>query len=74
MKDSGTQTAEQADSDKQNDQSKTKQNKAVSESSISNFQSSIIDMKTLSTAINHLLQPSQTTKAKEHAQNIPEEK
>ncbi|WP_377863943.1 sensor histidine kinase [Bacillus sp. R86525] len=68
---SGTQTAEQAESDKQNEQSKTKQNKAVSESSISNFQSSQIDMKTLSTAINHLLQPSQTAKAKEHAQNIP---
>lgn len=68
---SGTQTAEQAESDKQNDQSKTKQNKAVSESSISNFQSSQIDMNTLSTAINHLLQPSQTAKAKEHAQNIP---
>ena len=71
LKASGTQTAEQAESDKQNDQSKTKQNKAVSESSISNFQSSQIDMKTLSTAINHLLQPSQTAKAKEHAQNIP---
>ncbi|MED1381578.1 sensor histidine kinase [Bacillus mycoides] len=71
LKASGTQTAEQAESDKQNDQSKTKQNKAVSESSISNFQSSQIDMKALSTAINHLLQPSQTAKAKEHAQNIP---
>ena len=37
---------------------------------ISNFQSSIIDYKSLSTAINHLLQPSQTVKAKEHTQNL----
>ena len=34
-----------------------------------NFQSSIIDYNALS-AINHLLQPSQTAKAKEHTQNI----
>lgn len=69
-KENGTPTTEQADSDKQNDGSKTKQNKAVSEGSISNFQSSIIDYKSLSTAINHLLQPSQTVKAKEHTQNL----
>ncbi|PFK15618.1 sensor histidine kinase [Bacillus cereus] len=68
-KENGTPTTEQANSDKQNDESKTKQNKAVSEGSISNFQSSIIDYKSLSTAINHLLQPSQTVKAKEHTQN-----
>ena len=37
-----------------------------------NFQSAIIDYNSLSTAINHLLQPSQTAKAKEHAQNISE--
>ncbi|PFJ07516.1 two-component sensor histidine kinase [Bacillus cereus] len=67
---SGTQTAEHVDSDKKNDQSKTMQNKAVAGSSIFNFQPSSIDYKTLSTAINHLLQPSQTAKAKEHAQNI----
>ncbi|MBJ8054048.1 HAMP domain-containing histidine kinase [Bacillus cereus] len=60
-----TQTAEHADS-----VTKNEQNKAVSESSISNFQSSIIDFKTLSTAINHLLQPSQTTKAKENVANL----
>ncbi|PHB14749.1 two-component sensor histidine kinase, partial [Bacillus pseudomycoides] len=42
----------------------------VSEGSISNFQSSIIDFKTLSTAINHLLQPSQTATAKENAANL----
>lgn len=30
-----------------------------------NFQSAIIDYNSLSTAINHLLQPSQTAKAKE---------
>ena len=35
-----------------------------------NFQSAIIDYNSLSTAINHLLQPSQTAKAKEHTQNI----
>ncbi|MDM5430341.1 sensor histidine kinase [Bacillus mycoides] len=69
-KENGAQTTEHADSDKQNDQSKTNQNKAVPESNIFNFQSSIIDYKTLSTAINHLLQPSQTAKTKEHAQNI----
>ncbi|EJS74388.1 two-component sensor histidine kinase [Bacillus cereus] len=69
----GTQTAEHADPDKKNEQSKTNQNKAVSEGSISNFQSSQIDLKALSTAINHLLQPSQTAKAKEHTQNISEE-
>ena len=63
-KENGTPTTEQADLDKQNNQSKTNQNKAVSEGSISNFQSSIIDYKSLSTAINHLLQPSQTAKAK----------
>ena len=68
-KENGTPTTEQADSDKQNDGSKTKQNKAVSEGSISNFQSSIIDYKSLSTAINHLC-PSQTVKAKEHTQNL----
>ena len=69
-KENGAQTTEHADSDKQNDQSKTNQNKAVPESNTFNFQSSIIDYKTLSTAINHLLQPSQTAKTKEHAQNI----
>lgn len=69
-KENGTPTTEQADLDKQNNQSKTNQNKAVSEGSISNFQSSIIDYKSLSTAINHLLQPSQTAKAKEHTQNL----
>ena len=69
-KENGTPTTEQADSDKQNDGSKTKQNKAVSEGSISNFQSSIIDYKSLSTAINHLLRSSQTVKAKEHTQNL----
>ncbi|RAN84670.1 cell wall metabolism sensor histidine kinase WalK [Bacillus sp. SRB_331] len=69
-KENGAQTTEHADSNKQNDQSKTNQNKAVPESNIFNFQSSIIDYKTLSTAINHLLQPSQTAKTKEHAQNI----
>ncbi|HDR7621393.1 HAMP domain-containing sensor histidine kinase [Bacillus mycoides] len=62
------QTAEHADS-----VTKNEQNKAISESSISNFQSSIIDFKTLSTAINHLLQPSQTTKAKENVANLSEE-
>ncbi|PFP04828.1 sensor histidine kinase [Bacillus thuringiensis] len=70
VKENGTPTTEQADSDKQNDQSKTNQNKAVSEGNISNFQSSIVDYKSLSTAINHLLQPSQTAKAKEHTQNL----
>ncbi|GAB6521234.1 HAMP domain-containing sensor histidine kinase [Bacillus cereus] len=70
MKENGTPTTEQADLDKQNDQSKTNQNKAVSEGNISNFQSSIVDYKSLSTAINHLLQPSQTAKAKEHTQNL----
>ncbi|MGH0431312.1 HAMP domain-containing histidine kinase [Bacillus mycoides] len=60
-----TQTVEHADS-----VTKNEQNKAVSESSISNFQSSIIDFKTLSTAINHLLQPSQTAKAKENTANL----
>ncbi|MED1111967.1 HAMP domain-containing sensor histidine kinase [Bacillus paramycoides] len=67
-----TQNVEHAESDKKNDQSKKEQNKAVSESSISNFQPSSIDYKTLSTAINHLLQPSQTAKAnaKENTQNI----
>ncbi|AOM13697.1 sensor histidine kinase [Bacillus thuringiensis] len=69
-KENGTPTTEQADSDKQNDQSKTNQNKAVSEGNISNFQSSIVDYKSLSAAINHLLQPSQTAKAKEHTQNL----
>ncbi|PDZ64040.1 two-component sensor histidine kinase [Bacillus cereus] len=70
-KENGALSTEQADSDKQNDQSKTNQSKAVSESLISNFQPSIIDYKALSTAINHLLQPSQTAKAKEqHTQNI----
>jgi signal transduction histidine kinase len=69
-KENGTPTTEQADSDKQNDQSKTNQDKAVSEGNISNFQSSIVDYKSLSTAINHLLQPSQTAKAKEHTQNL----
>ncbi|GAB6613008.1 MULTISPECIES: sensor histidine kinase [Bacillus] len=69
-KENGALTTEQADSDKQNDQSKMNQSKAVSEGIISNFQSSIIDYKALSTAINHLLQPSQTAKAKEHTQNI----
>ena len=68
-----TQTAEHADSVTKNEQNKREQNKAVSESSISNFQSSIIDFKTLSTAINHLLQPSQTTKAKENVANLSEE-
>ena len=53
-KENGTPTTEQADLDKQNNQSKTNQNKAVSEGSISNFQSSIIDYKSLSTVINHL--------------------
>lgn len=62
------QTAEHADS-----VTKNEQNKAISESSISNFQSSIIDFKTLSTAVNHLLQPSQTTKAKENVANLSEE-
>lgn len=62
------QTAEHADS-----VTKNEQNKAISESSISNFQSSIIDFKTLSTAVNHLLQPSQTTKAKENVTNLSEE-
>lgn len=66
----GTQTTELADPDKQNEKDKTNQNKAVSEGNIFNFQPSIIDYKTLSTAINHLLQPSQTVKAKDHAQNI----
>ncbi|PEB48910.1 two-component sensor histidine kinase [Bacillus thuringiensis] len=70
VKENGTPTTEQADLDKQNDQSKTNQNKAVSEGNISNFQSSIVDYKSLSTAINHLLQPSQTAKAKEHTQNL----
>ncbi|HFJ9405009.1 sensor histidine kinase [Bacillus cereus group sp. TH260-2LC] len=69
-KENGTHTTEQADSDKQNDQSKTNQNKAVSQGDMFNFQSAIIDYNSLSTAINHLLQPSQTAKAKEHAQNI----
>lgn len=69
-KENGALTTEQADSDKQNDQSKMNQSKAVSEGIVSNFQSSIIDYKALSTAINHLLQPSQTAKAKEHTQNI----
>ncbi|QWG30409.1 HAMP domain-containing histidine kinase [Bacillus mycoides] len=63
-----TQTVEHADSVTKNEQST-----AISESSISNFQSSIIDFKTLSTAINHLLQPSQTTKAKENVANLSEE-
>ncbi len=57
-----TPTAEHADS-----VTKNEQNKVVSEGSISNFQSSIIDFKTLSTAINHLLQTSQTVAAKENA-------
>ncbi len=69
-KENGTHTTEQADSDKQNDQSKTNQNKAVSQGDMFNFQSAIIDYNSLSTAINHLLQPSQTAKAKEHTQNI----
>lgn len=64
------QTTEYADSDKQNDKSKTNQKKALSESNIFNLQPSSIDYKALSTAINHLLQPSQTAKAREHAQNI----
>ncbi|MEK4709506.1 sensor histidine kinase [Bacillus sp. FSL R10-2780] len=68
-----TQTVEHADSVTKNEQNKREQNKAVSEGSISNFQSSIIDFKTLSTAINHLLQPSQTTKAKENVANLSEE-
>ncbi len=63
-KENGTHTTEQADSDKQNDQSKTNQNKAVSQGDMFNFQSAIIDYNSLSTAINHLLQPSQTAKAK----------
>lgn len=69
-KENGPSTTEQADSDKQNAQSKTNQNKAVSQGDMFNFQSSIIDYNALSTAINHLLQPSQTAKAKEHTQNI----
>ncbi|MGG0454983.1 sensor histidine kinase [Bacillus mycoides] len=68
-----TQTAEHADSVTKNEQNKREQNKAVSEGSISNFQSPIIDFKTLSTAINHLLQPSQATKAKENVANLSEE-
>ncbi|MEK4935285.1 sensor histidine kinase [Bacillus sp. FSL M7-1345] len=68
-----TQTVEHANSVTKNEQNKREQNKAVSEGSISNFQSSIIDFKTLSTAINHLLQPSQTTKAKENVANLSEE-
>ncbi|WP_242234650.1 cell wall metabolism sensor histidine kinase WalK [Bacillus cereus group sp. BfR-BA-01316] len=68
-----TQTAEHADSVPKNEQNKRERNKVVSESSISNFQSSIIDFKTLSTAINHLLQPSQTTKAKENIAHLSEE-
>ncbi|OJD67825.1 cell wall metabolism sensor histidine kinase WalK [Bacillus sp. NH11B] len=63
-----TPTAEHADS-----VTKNEQNKVVSEGSISNFQSSIIDFKTLSTAINHLLQTSQTVAAKENAANLSEE-
>lgn len=69
-KENGPPTTEQADSDKQNAQSKTNQNKAVTQGDMFNFQSSIIDYNALSTAINHLLQPSQTAKAKEHTQNI----
>ncbi|HDR7795179.1 TPA: HAMP domain-containing histidine kinase [Bacillus luti] len=69
-KGNGTQITENVDSNKQNDQSKTNQNKAERERNIFNFQSSTIDYKTLSTAINHLLQPSQTAKAKDNAQNI----
>ncbi|OQR54222.1 cell wall metabolism sensor histidine kinase WalK [Bacillus sp. CDB3] len=65
-----TQTAEHADSVTKNEQNKREENKVVSEGSISNFQSSIIDFKTLSTAINHLLQPSQTATAKENAANL----
>ncbi len=63
-----TQTVEHADSVTKNEQNNREENKVVSEGSISNFQSSIIDFKTLSTAINHLLQPSQTATAKENAE------
>ncbi|MBE7104302.1 sensor histidine kinase [Bacillus cereus] len=55
-----------------NKQSKKDQNKALSESSISNFLPSSLDIKVLSTAINHILQPSQTAKAKEKAKENAE--
>jgi len=70
VKNPETQTAEHADSVTKNEQNKREENKVVSEGSISNFQSSIIDFKTLSTAINHLLQPSQTVTAKNNAANL----
>lgn len=46
-KENGPSTTEQADSDKQNAQSKTNQNKAVSQGDMFNFQSSIIDYNAL---------------------------
>ncbi len=69
-KENGTHTTEQADSDKQNDQSKTNQNKAVSQGDMFNFQSSIIDYNfSLQLSIT-FCSSSQTAKAKEHTQNI----
>ena len=68
-KENGPPTTEQADSDKQNAQSKTNQNKAVTQGDMFNFQSSIIDYNALY-SYQSSLQPSQTAKAKEHTQNI----